>query len=339
MRKFNRRQTLKAGIAVLSAATLVRPRPARAAPEFNLKISTTLPTGHSFVTRMNEVAKNLAQETNGRVALEMFPGGVLGNEVELSSQVRSGALDFIMMNSGLFVSLAPATAVTAIGFAFKNYEQVWAAADNELGDVVRASLGKAGVHAFKNAWDLGFHQLTSSKGPIRTPDDFAGLKIRAPNVPIYISFFQGVGAAPVAVPFPETYSALQAKIVDAQGQSLSTLYAAKLYEVQKYLSLTRHIWNDTFVMANPRIFSGLPSGIQETITKHFNAAALLQRKDSAAGEGPILADLKAKGIIINEPDQEVFRERLKKSDYYPSWKKRVGDEAWDKLEKYVGKLT
>jgi tripartite ATP-independent transporter DctP family solute receptor len=259
--------------------------------------------------------------------------------MDIISQVRSGALDFIAMNSGLLGSLAPVTAVTTIGFAFKNYEQVWQATDNELGVVLRASLAKAGVHAFKNAWDLGFHQITSSKGPIKTPDDFNALKVRAPNSPIYISFFQGIGAAPVAIPFPETYSALQAKIADAQGQSLSTLYSAKLYEVQKYLSLTRHIWNDTFIMANPRIFSKLPAAVQESITKQFDAAALLQREDIVKAEGPILADLKTKGVVINDTQPEAFRERLKKSDYYPTWKKKVGEEAWDKLEKVVGKLT
>lgn len=92
-------------------------------------------------------------------------------------------------------------------------------------------------------------------------------------------------------------------------------------------------------MANPGIFSKLPAAVQDTITKQFNAAALLQRADIVKGEQPILDDLKAKGIIINEPDNEPFRERLKKSDYYPTWKKKVGEEAWEKLEKVVGRLT
>lgn len=340
MPKMSRRQLINAGLAAgaLGAGLLPKPRAAYAAPEFSLKIGAELPASHSVIVWLNDAAKKIATETDGRVAIEILHSSVLGSAPELTSQVRAGAIDFTAVNSGSLTPIAPVAAVGSIGFSFKNHDQAWGAFDNELGDVVRAAFLKSGLLGFRNVWDQGFHQITTSKGPINNPVDFSGIKVRSPNMPIFISLFEGLGASPVAIPFGETYSALQTKIADAQGQALSVMYSAKLYEVQKYLSLTRHIWTDIMLVANARNFAKLPASVQDTITKHINAAALVQRRENVKSEEPILADLKAKGLIINETKPEPFRERLNKSDYYPNWKKKIGDEAWSSLEKVVGKL-
>jgi TRAP-type C4-dicarboxylate transport system substrate-binding protein len=182
------------------------------------------------------------------------------------------------------------------------------------------------------------HMTTRSK-PIVTPDDMKGLKVRASVVPLYVSLFRALGAAPTAIPFPELYVALQTRIVDAQTNPLQLLEIAKLYEVQSFCSLTGHTWEGYFNCANAKVWAALPANMQAIVSKNINAAALNTRDDLAKFNVTVEASLKTKGMTFNRPEREPFRAALQKAGFYKEWKEKFGGEAWAVLEKYAGGLA
>jgi tripartite ATP-independent transporter DctP family solute receptor len=233
--------------------------------------------------------------------------------------------------------MAPISAVTAVGFAFSHYDQVWNAVDGKLGDRIRADFAKVGFHTFKKMWDNGFRQTTTSNKPINSAEDLFGLKIRVPVSPMGISMFKSLGASPTSLQFSEVYPALQTKIVDAQENPLAIVQTAKLYEVQKYCSKTNHSWDGYHFVFNGRSWDALPDDLKVIIERAFNEAGMLQREDVAKLNGTLEADLAAKGMVLNKTAPDSFREQLQKSGFYKEWKTKFGDETWALLEESAGK--
>ena len=323
-------QTL-AGSAAIAAG--VRPASAQAA-EFQMKWANNIPATHPSTVRVKEAADRIKAETKGRVDIQVFPNNQLGSDTDMLSQIRSGAIDFFPL-SGLILQ----TLVPVVAFAFKDYATVWAAMDGDLGAFVRAAIAKAGLHSFDRCLDNGYRQITSSTRPIATPDDLKGFKIRVPPSPLWTSLFKALGASPTSINFSETYSALQTKVVEGQENALSLLEIAKLYEVQKYVSMTDHMWDGQWVLANNKSWGALPKDLQAIVTKNVTAAVLAQREDMAKLNVGVEATLKQKGMIFNYPDKNAFRAVLTKAGFYEEWKGKFGAEGWAVLEKYAGKLA
>jgi TRAP-type transport system periplasmic protein len=185
-------------------------------------------------------------------------------------------------------------------------------------------------------WDNGFRQITTSTKPIVQPADLQGVKIRVPVSALWTSLFKSLGAYPTSINFAEVYSALQTKVVDAQENPPAIISAAKLYEVQKFCSLTNHMWDGWWLLANRRTWERLPRDIQDVVSKNVNAAALAEREEVAKQNTSLIGELKAKGLTFNDVDPAPFRETLKKAGYYAEWKKKFGDESWQMLEEATG---
>jgi TRAP-type C4-dicarboxylate transport system substrate-binding protein len=134
------------------------------------------------------------------------------------------------------------------------------------------------------------------------------------------------------------YTALQTKVVDAQENPLSVISIFKLFEVQKYCSLTNHMWDGFWFLANRRAWERLPAPIREIAAKHLNAAAVAQRADMAALNSSLQQELTSKGMVFNTPRTEPFRDKLRSGGYYAQWKGKFGEEAWSTLERHAGKL-
>jgi tripartite ATP-independent transporter DctP family solute receptor len=251
--------------------------------------------------------------------------------------VRSGGVDIFTPGTLIIATMAPISAVTAVGFAFSHYDQVWNAVDGKLGDRIRADFAKIGFHTFKKMWDNGFRQTTTSNKPINSAEDLFGLKIRVPVSPMGISMFKSLGASPTSLQFSEVYPALQTKIVDAQENPLAIVQTAKLYEVQKYCSKTNHSWDGYHFVFNGRSWDALPDDLKVIIERAFNEAGMLQREDVAKLNGTLEADLAAKGMVLNKTAPDGFREQLQKSGFYKEWKTKFGDETWALLEASAGK--
>ncbi len=327
---------------VLGAAALplfaIRTRPAGAA-EFTYKLANNTPATHPLTVRMTEAAERILKRTDGRVEFRVFPNSQLGSDTDMLSQLRSGAIEFFSLSGLILSTLVPPASINGVGFAFKSYDQVWAAMDGKLGAFVRAEIGKRGLLAMDNMWDNGFRQTTTSVKAIRTADDFRGLKMRVPVSPLWTSMFTALGASPASINFAEVYSALQTKIVDGQENPLALIEVAKLYEVQKFCSTTNHMWDGFWLLANRRAFDRLPADAQGVVAEELNASAKQERVDVAALNANVRGKLEAAGLAFNDPEPASFRDLLKKNGFYAEWRGKYGDEAWRVLEDAVGSLS
>ncbi len=316
----------------------IRTRPANAA-EFTLKLANNTAPSHPLTVRGLEAAERIGKATDGRVEVRVFPNSQLGTDTDMLSQLRSGGIDLFTLSGLILSTLVPAASINGVGFAFKDYGQVWPAMDGKLGEFVRGEIAKRGLLAMDRVWDNGFRQTTTSTKPITTAADLRGLKIRVPVSPLWTSMFAAFGSSPASINFSEVYSALQTHIVDGQENPLAIIDSGKLYEVQKYCSLTNHMWDGFWMLANRRSFSGLPKDLQEVVARELNRSALDEREDVAKLNANLHGSLAKGGLQFNEVDASSFRDQLRSAGFYKEWRGKYGDEAWGILEASVGTLS
>src|ERR1700740_861611 len=337
---FSRRALLKASAASALLGSVGAPYVARAqGAEVAYKYANNLPDSHPLNARAKEMAAAIKAETNGRFELQIFPNNQLGSDTDMLSQIRSGGIEFFTLSGLILSTLVPAASINGIGFAFPDYDTVWKAMDGDLGAFVRGEINKAGLEGMEKCWDNGFRQPTSATKPINGPDDLKGFKIRVPVSPLWTSMFKAFDASPASINFSEVYSALQTKIVEGQENPLALISTAKLYEVQKYCSLTNHMWDGFWFLANRAAWEALPEDVRAIVTKNVNAAALKERDDVAKLNANLRQDLASKGLQFNQPDPAPFRDKLRSAGFYTQWKDKYGAEAWAILEKAVGQLA
>lgn len=334
----SRRSVLRTAAAASVAALPMSQVLAQPKAEFTYKYANNLPVTHPMNLRAKEMAAAILAETKGRVDIQIFPASQLGNDTDMLSQLRAGGIEFFTLSGLILSTLVPGAAITGLGFAFPDYDTVWKALDGDLGAHVRKEISKANLVAMDNIWDNGFRQITSSTKPIQTADDLKGFKIRVPVSPMWTSMFKAFDSAPASINFAEVYSALQTKVVDGQENPLAIIDTAKLNEVQKYCSVTNHMWDGFWFLANRRAWDRLPADLRTIVAKHINAAGLKQRTDVAAMNATLQKSLTEKGMVFNNAKADTFRNRLRQAGFYTEWKAKFGDEAWALLERYSGKL-
>jgi TRAP-type transport system periplasmic protein len=307
--------------------------------EFTLKYANNAAATHPLTVRTKECMEAIAKESGGKIDIQVFFNSQLGSDTDMLSQLRSGAIEFFTLSPLILQTLVPKAAISGIGFAWPGYDKVWPAMDGEFGAYVRAEIAKSGLHTFDKMYDNGFRQITSSTKPIVTPADLDGFKIRVPPSPLWTSMFKAFGAAPAPLNFSEVYSALQTKVFEGQENPLAIIEAAKLYEVQKYLAKTNHMWDGFWFLANGKMWAGLPKDVQAVITKNVDAFAIKQREDIAGLNATLEKSLTEKGMSFNAVDNAKFREKLAAAGFYKEWQEKFGPEAWALLEKYAGKIS
>lgn len=329
----SRRTLLGSSAAAVAIASPFVSRAWAAAPEFTYKYANNAPPNHPMNVRAQEAARKIAAATNGRFELKVFPSNQLGGDSDVLGQLRSGGVEFFSLSPLILSTLIPSASLSGVGFAFADYPAVWRAMDGDLGAYVRAQIAKAGIVAMDTIWDNGFRQITTSTKPINTPADLTHFKLRVLASPISTSMFEALGASPTTISFAETYSALQTKVTDGQENPLALISAAKLYEVQKYCSLTSHMWDGYWFLANRRAWGKLPQDIRDIVAKTINEAGMAERGDTQALNASLQGDLQTKGMVFNKPDVAPFRDMLKKAGFYDEWKRKFGPEAWALLSK------
>jgi tripartite ATP-independent transporter DctP family solute receptor len=330
------RRALLAGAAAFPLLTMLK-WPASAA-EFELKYATGQDPSHPVNLRAQEALTRIREATSGRVDIKLFPANQLGSDTDLLTQVRNGSVEFFNLSSLILATLVPISGITSVGFAFKNYDEVWGAMDGQLGDHIRSEIAKTPIFTVSKIWDNGFRHVTSSTREIRGPADLKGFKLRVPPAPPLTSLFKALDAAPTPINFNEVYTSLQTKVVEGQENPLAIIATTRLYEVQKTCSLTAHVWDGYWVLGNKRAFAKLPTDIQATITRELDKSAGDQRADIAKLSDTLKTDLKAKGITFIDVQQDDFRKALASTNFYAEWKQKYGPTAWDLMEKVSGKL-
>lgn len=304
-----------------------------------LRYASSLPDTHPLNIQMKAASDAIRVETNGAVDLQVYANAAMGGDTDMLSQVRIGAIDLIPLPGAILSTMVPVMSIESMPFAFKDYDTVWSALDGKLGEHVRAETAKTGLIAMDKVWNNGFRQITSSKHPIHVPADLDGFKLRVLVSPLWTSMFSALGAAPTGISINETYSALQTKVVDGQENPLVVVESARFFEVQKYCSMTDHIWGGFWMLASGKTWPKLPADVQEIVARQINTAALIQRQQVIDLNASLESSLTAQGMIFNKVDRSLFREELQNKGFYAQWKEKYGEAAWGLLEQYAGQLS
>ena len=286
---------------------------------------------------LGQMAAAINAETHGRMEVQVFPNAVLGSGLSMLSQVRLGSIQFYWANSSSYSSVVPLAQIDGIGFIFASEKKAFSAMDGPLGAYVRQEFLSKGLYAFDKPTSNGFRETTSGVKPIRTVDDLAGIKIRTLPAPVYIELFKALGASPAPVDFSEMYTALQTHLVDGCELAPNAIEAFRIYEVQKYLSLTNHIWGGEWMAANLDAWNALPSDIQDIVKRNATKYILSERREMARTNDSVVDTLKRQGLAFNTVDTGAMRARIR--SYYAHWKGEFGATAWNLLEAAVGKLA
>jgi tripartite ATP-independent transporter DctP family solute receptor len=213
-------------------------------------------------------AETLSKLTNGRYQIQHFPNSALGGEREMIEQVQLGTLDIVSTSTGPVSNFVPDVGITDIPFLFKSPAHARAVLDGPIGQDLLKKFPSHGLIAL--GWgEQGFRDLTNSKHAVATPADLKGLKIRTMENPVHIEAFKTLGALPTPMAWPEVIPALQQHTIDGQENPISVIVSAKLSQVQKYMSLTRHVYSPTLFILSPGVWNRL----SDSDKKAFKQAA------------------------------------------------------------------
>ncbi|KTT17194.1 TRAP transporter substrate-binding protein [Pseudacidovorax intermedius] len=299
-------KTLVAAVALAAAG--MAPAQTR-----TIKFANQNTKGHPIVLGMDKFAELVDKKSGGRLKVQVFPGGVLGSDQANVSALQGGTLEMASMNSGIFSSLVKDFAIYDFPFLFGNPREADAVVDGPFGQNLHKKLEDKGLVGLAY-YELGFRQLTNSKRPIQKVEDIAGLKLRVIPSPINVDWVKALGANPTPLPFPELYAALEQKAVDGQENPVATIKGAKLYEVQKYMTLTNHQYNPQSVVISKKFWEQLPPADQKILKDAAVESAQYERTQSRAMLQSGLEDLKKGGMEVNElsaAEVTKLREKMK----------------------------
>lgn len=328
------------GATAIGSMAALWASPSRAqGSKVSLKVGGQFADSHPSSKAMEAACAEIRRLSNGRIDIQFFPSAQLGSDAAMLTQVRSGVLD-MMTASGISMQVvSPIAGISGMAFAFSDYAHVWQAMDGDLGASIRAGLDKVGIYAFPKILDSGYRNITTSNHPINSIDDLKGMKMRVPPSPVWVSLFTALGSSPTSITINELYSALQTKIVDGQENPLTIIELGKYYEVQKFCSITEHMWDGLWLIANGKRIKSLAPEDLALITKSFKSATEKQQIETERLNMDLEGSLEAKGLVFNRPDKSQFRETLTKAGFYADWKQKYGPDAWAVLEKYSGSLA
>jgi tripartite ATP-independent transporter DctP family solute receptor len=297
------RVAVMAAASLLTSLALMASAAAQDVKTRTLKFAFSLAQDHPLGQGAQKFADLVAEKSGGKMKVSIYANAVLGGDPQNLSAVRGGTLDFTSMATGLLAGIDKRFMVFDLPFLFNDAQEAYAVSDGPVGQRLLGGLADHGLIGL-GIWDLGFRNMTNSKRPISTVQDFQGLKIRVIAAPVYIEMFKTLGSNPVPMTFGEVYGALESKAIDGQDNPVGVIQSAKFAEVQKYLSLTRHIYTGMPFLMSKKTWDGMSQTERQIILDAAAEAKAQERKISQAKEAVAIDDLK-KLMQVNglTPDQ------------------------------------
>lgn len=293
----------KAGVIATGLAT-VTPLGALAA-DVSIRLGHVLPESHSWHIAATGFAKDVAERTEGRVSIEVFPSGQLGSEKEVIEGLQFGSVQAGLIGAGSFQSVEPRMGIIEMPYAWASREQAFAALDGELGAALAGMMEPKGIKVI-GWWENGFRNITNNVRPVETPADLAGLKIRVTPDKVRLATFETLGAEPAPLSFGELYSALQQGVFDAQENPLTIIDSASFYEVQKFVSLSEHIWGAATLTVSTATWNKISEADRAVVLEAATQWGEKQRAMVADANAELVARLESKGMQVNEVDKAAF---------------------------------
>jgi TRAP-type transport system periplasmic protein len=288
------------GLALLGLATM----PADA-QQIVLKLGHGAQTGHQSHIASVRLAELIGQRSNGAIKLEVYPDRQLGEEREMVEGLQIGSVDLAVVSTGPLLSFSPDVGVLDLPFLFKDSAHVYRVLDGEVG---KELLGKFGAKNIIGLawWENGWRHLTTKK-PIAQPSDLKGLKLRTMQNPVHIAAFKELGAAPVPMAWGEVFTSLGQGVIDGQENPVTIIYTNALWEVQKNLTLTGHVYSPHAVLMSRAAWNKLNGDQQALLTRTVAEVTTFQRETSKRLESEQLKLLQDKGMAVAKVDLAPFQ--------------------------------
>lgn len=335
------RPVRRALVSLLGAAALLGAAPAvvhaQDIKERNLRFAFSLAKDHPLGQGAQKFADAVASKSGGKIKVTLFPNAVLGGDPQNLAAVRGGTLDFTSMATGLIASIDKRFMVFDLPFLFGNAQEAYAIADGPVGTQMLDDLAKHGAIGL-GIWDLGFRHMTNSRRPITKFEDVQGLKIRVIASPIFIDLFNTLGANPLPMTFGEVYGALESRAIDGQDNPVAVIESAKFAEVQKYLSLTRHVYTGMPFLMSRKTWDGMSEAERAIIRAAAEEAKQEERKLTQQKEAQAVEGLK-KLMQVNEVSaQEVARLRQKVQPVTAKFTSEIGESVVQQVNAELTRL-
>lgn len=288
-----------------------------------MKLGHYAPMDHPGDKAAKMFAENVAKRTNGAIKVTVYPDNQLGNPDELLEQNIMGAIDMSLPTQGQLDKYSKKFAVVMMPFVYDGYEHAWRVVDGPFLEWVQPEIAKQGLVYLSN-WEWGFRNVTNNVRAVHSPADMKGLKLRTPPELQLQVAMEAAGATVAKISFAELYNALKQGVVDGQENPLAVIYFKKLYEVQKHLSLTRHVYNNMIHVMSKKIWDKLTPEQQKIVKEESQKAGQFMRDTMKNDEAELLVNLKKVGMIVVEnPDIKAFR--------------AVMGPAYERIGEYAGK--
>ncbi len=251
--------------------------------------------------------------SNGRIEVQVSPSAQLGDDAAMVTALRTGALDMSANSQGAVANVVPEYAAFGMPFLFADLPQAWRVLDGPVGKELAEKSAEKGLVVL-GYWDNGIRHMSNNKKPLTKPEDLKGMKMRTPPDAVTVDIMQSLGAEAQQIKFSELYVALQQGVVDGQENPLMNIHASKLYEVQKFISLTAHKYEMTPFLMSKRTWDKLSEADRKVVADAAKEATALQRKMSQDADAGLITDLKAKGVRIDVADKAAFEKATSKVD-------------------------
>lgn len=273
-------------------------------------------------------AKEVNAKSGGRINVQVFGAGALGGERDLIEGVKNGFIQ-AGLASGVMANFYPNAMVTDIPYLFASNDIADRVMDGPFGQKFADDfLAKSGMRNLCFG-EVGFRHFTSGKAPIRSPKDLSGMKIRVMETPLYVTEMKSLGAQPTPVPWPETYTALQTGVVDGHENVIPSIVFAKIYEVQKHVTLDGHNYGVDWFAINDKFFKGLPADLQKVVQDAGKASCAAERTANRKFTEEGVKTLKEKGVTVYVPTTDEIAQ-FKTATQKPiiDWLKTTVDPTW-----------
>lgn len=298
------------GVAVAATLGLGLTADIRAA-EFDLVEAHTSPPDHPYTLGMVRYADLVKERTKGRVAIQIHHSRQLGDERQVVEGLQLGTIHLTVTSTGPLGGFVPEMNVVDLPFLFRDAEHAYKVLDGEIGRGLLNRFDAVGIKGLA-FWENGFRHITTSKKPVREPGDMKGLKIRVMENKVHQAAFRQLGSDATPMAWGEVFTSLQQGLLDAQENPIPIIYTFKLNEVQKYVSLTGHVYSPAPLLMSKKTWDRMPPDIQKVMFDTAVEVARYQRGLIREQEQKQIGELKAKGMIIVEhPDRAAFREAMK----------------------------
>ena len=281
--------------------------------ERTIKFGLNSPEGHPAVAGMRKFASAVEAKSGGKIKVQLFLNGSLGSDQATLSALKGGTVEMAVMNSGILASEVKALEIFDFPFLFASGQEADVVVDGAFGKKMHAKLEEKGLVGL-GYYELGFRNLTNGRRAINKVSDIEGLKLRVIPNPINVDWVKALGANPTPLPFPELYAALEQKAVDGQENPVATINGAKLYEVQKHLTLTGHQYNPQSIVISKKFWDTLSAADKKILSDAAAESSKFQRAQARAQEASLLENLKKGGMQVTTlPAAEVaiLREKMK----------------------------